>query len=143
MTQTPWSLDHEDEEINLAPLLDCIFILVFFFLVATTIRTDEARIQVNLPNAHVEAVAPTRDTIEIVNTEDGEIVIDGVTADQTELEPAIRRAIDEHPRDRVVVRGDARSRLQTFALVVAALSRLNVSDFDLLTEPAETQRSEP
>ena len=41
----------ESPEINLAPLIDVVFILLIFFMVTTTFKENESEIQINLPEA--------------------------------------------------------------------------------------------
>lgn len=43
--------------INLTPLLDVIFNLVFFFLLATTLRREEVYTKVSLPSSELQASA--------------------------------------------------------------------------------------
>jgi biopolymer transport protein ExbD len=50
--------------INLTSLLDAIFNLVFFFLLATTLRREEGQARVELPRSETAAVAEdVRDSI--------------------------------------------------------------------------------
>jgi biopolymer transport protein ExbD len=44
----------DDPEINLAPLIDAVFMLLIFFMVSTTFK-DDVRLEVKLPQAKGEA----------------------------------------------------------------------------------------
>lgn len=57
--------------INLTPLLDAVFILIFFFLVSTTMRRNEAQTEIKLPESK-DSAAP-------LNTEDLSITINADT----------------------------------------------------------------
>ena len=58
----------EQPDINLAPLIDVVFLLLIFFMVSTTFD-DDARLRLQLPRADGEPVAS--DELELV-----ELVID-------------------------------------------------------------------
>ena len=49
----------EPPEINLAPLIDVVFLLLIFFMVTTSFR-DEVGIKIRLPEASGEAAAETQ-----------------------------------------------------------------------------------
>lgn len=73
--------------VNLTPLLDAMFNLVFFFLLATTLRTEEVQTQVTLPqSARAPEVAPEIPTVSI--DQEGRIFFRGrqVVAEELELE---------------------------------------------------------
>ena len=40
-------------EVQLTPLIDCVFLLLIFFLVSSQLKKVEKRLEVDLPRAHV------------------------------------------------------------------------------------------
>jgi len=58
MTTGARSRNQELDPINLTPLLDCILNLIFFFLLATTIKENTRVMDVQLPQAGVSTQAP-------------------------------------------------------------------------------------
>ena len=42
--------EQDESEVNLTPMLDVIFNLLFFFILATTLRQDYLEIAVDLPS---------------------------------------------------------------------------------------------
>jgi len=48
----------EIEPLNLTPLLDVLFNLIFFFLLATTLKEERSVMEVQLPQAGVHSEAP-------------------------------------------------------------------------------------
>jgi biopolymer transport protein ExbD len=47
--------DDEPVDVQMSPLIDCVFLLLIFFLVATTLRTIEVEVPIELPQP---AIAP-------------------------------------------------------------------------------------
>lgn len=111
-----------DEGINLTPLLDIIFNLVFFFLLATTLRQQEAALNVELPVAS-DAAQQQQDEAEtiVVNiTRANVIIIDGRVLSREELAEHLRARAAEKPDLSIVVRGDGESDYQTMIHVMEA-----------------------
>jgi len=91
--------------INLTPLLDAIFNLVFFFLLATTLRREEVEARVQLPPAEsgLSRPAPMPElTVDAHET----IYLNGVTiADEEKLEAELAQLASEGVRE-IAIRGD-------------------------------------
>ena len=79
--------------INLTPLLDAIFNLVFFFLLATTLRREEVSAQVKLPSSQFGAPSD-HDAPSITLQQDGKIFYEGTEVDLEELEIQLRILAD-------------------------------------------------
>lgn len=48
--------DGDDINVDMGPLIDCVFLLLIFFLVSTTMKKPEQAIQVDLPDPAISAV---------------------------------------------------------------------------------------
>ena len=144
MNDSPLNRESEEEELSLTPLLDCIFILVFFFLVATTLRDEEPRLEVNLPQTPLptESAQP-REALEIVITADGEVRIGQEIIAEQDLPAAVAVAVDAHQGDPVLLVGDTEANFGAAVAVMSALSHAGVRDFDILTDPGSSQAPNP
>lgn len=73
--------------INLTPMLDAIFNLVFFFLLATTLRKDEFATEISLPESDTAVQAAGADQTITIDA-DGKIYFGGrsMVAEELELE---------------------------------------------------------
>ncbi len=90
--------------INMAPLLDAIFNLVFFFLLATTIRTEEYRTDIHLPPSGTATAR--RDEIPAIEVDkEGGIYFQGRKVVIEELELELIHLRDEGEAT-VMIRGD-------------------------------------
>jgi biopolymer transport protein ExbD len=127
----------EDEELNLTPLLDCIFNLVFFFLVATNLKQEQAQLEVQLPQAPIQTAQAPPESIVITIGASGEIVLNGETVARDQIETALTAATLARPGMPVEVLSDADAPMQSFVDVATALSRLHITFADLRTRPEE------
>jgi len=105
--------------IELTPMIDCVFLLLIFFLVATTFHQSEREMQIALPEA--EAGAPISLSLrEIVINVDasGALIVGGRETTPEELREIVEQAVSANPEQKVTVRGD---RTTPYANVVRAL----------------------
>ena len=93
--------------IEMTPMIDIVFLLLIFFLVATTFREEEREMQVALPFASSSAPISTMLKEFIVNVmEDGTIIVGGRPIEKAELRTMVREAVAANPEQKVTVRGD-------------------------------------
>ena len=73
--------DSNETWIDISPLIDCVFILLIFFIVTTTF-VDETGVEVDKPQA-ASSVQLEKTSILIALTAKGEVVVDEKAADTT------------------------------------------------------------
>ena len=109
----------EDVVIEMTPMIDMVFLLLIFFLVATTFHQTEREIKIALPIA--TSGGPISATLRelIVNVDvAGQIIVAGRTIEPDELRGRIETALANNREQKVTVRGD---RATTYANVVRVL----------------------
>ena len=94
--------------INVTPLIDVMFLLLIFFMVSSTFKSEYA-IDVTLPEA-ATATAEETDTHEITISESGDFYLDGVIRGVEELRADLVRLKREEPLSNLVVRTDEAAR---------------------------------
>ena len=94
-------------ELNIAPLIDMVFILLIFFLVTTSF-VRETGIDVNRPTAST-AVDQSKATILIGIDETNRVFIDHREVDIRAVRANVERALAENPEGAVVVVADRES----------------------------------
>jgi biopolymer transport protein ExbD len=94
-------------ELNIAPLIDMVFILLIFFLVTTSF-VKETGIDVNRPTAST-AVSKSKATILIGIDAVNRIYIDHREVDVRAVRANVERALAENPEGAVVVVADQAS----------------------------------
>lgn len=94
-------------ELNMAPLIDMVFILLIFFLVTTSF-VKETGIEVSTPTA-ATAVTHEKATILIGIDEQNHIYIENREVDVRAVRANVERALAENPEGSVVVVADKAS----------------------------------
>jgi biopolymer transport protein ExbD len=97
----------EPEAIQMAPLIDIVFLILVFFMATTVYGALEAQVDIALPTAD-SAVESERTQGEIyINLKaDGSIVVNERTMDLPELQEVLDRVAKHFPGSSVIVRGD-------------------------------------
>jgi biopolymer transport protein ExbD len=125
----------EGDELNLVPLIDVVFILLVFFLVATSFQRVQRELQVELPRAKsAPAVAIDVHPILVTVDREGVITMGGKKVSQEELPNILRQAAKEAQNPRVFVRGDAKTYHQNIVSVLNACQEAGITDVSLATE---------
>lgn len=105
--------------IELAPIIDMVFLLLIFFLVATTFHQTEREMQIALPTASAAGPISTALREIVINvTAEGEIIVNGRKMQPDDLRSVITTAVETNPDQKVTVRGD---RNATYASIALAL----------------------
>ena len=105
--------------LELTPLIDMVFLLLIFFLVATTFRQEEREMQIALPFAGSSAPISTMLRELIVNVDaEGTVIVAGRRLDDADLESLVSEAVAGNPDQKLTVRGD---RATAYAHVVRVL----------------------
>ena len=101
-------VDEEENEINLTPMLDVVFIMLIFFIVtASFIR--EAGIDVNRPDAPMTESKPEDANILVLINANDEIWIDRRLIDPRAVRANIERLHAENPDGSVVIQANKKS----------------------------------
>jgi biopolymer transport protein ExbD len=114
--------DEEDNEINLTPMLDVVFIMLIFFIVTASF-VKESGIDVNRPDAPTSIVPPEEANILIVISANNEILIDRRSIDPRAIRANIERLHAENPSGSVVIQPSPKSANKMLIAVMDA-SRL-------------------
>ncbi len=101
-------------DINLSPMIDCIFILLIFFIV-TTVFVDESGIEVNKPQA-ASAQALDKNSILIAISADDRVYYGGEEIGISGVRPRIQRILTIEESS-VIIQSDSASSHGTFARV--------------------------
>jgi biopolymer transport protein ExbD len=103
-------------DINMAPLIDMIFILLIFFIVTASFVRD-AGVEVDRPGAET-AQPGERPTLQVGVTEDGSIYVEGETVDIRSIRPRVAAFLAASPEGGVLVVADRDSRTESVIRVI-------------------------
>jgi len=125
----PSPQDEGHTPINLMPLIDMVFLLLIFFLVATSFAQEERDQRVKLPitSSPKPLSAPPRQVI--IN-----ILVDGTTKvgarvyDRDQLTNLLARVARNEPDRMVLIRADERSLHKYFAGVASLCKKVGINE---------------
>ena len=93
--------------IDLTPIIDMVFLLLIFFLVATTFNQTEREMKIALPTASSGAPVSALLREMVINVDaEGRIIVSGRTVEPDLLRTLIVDAVKQNPEQKVTVRGD-------------------------------------
>ncbi len=100
--------DEEENEINLTPMLDVVFIMLIFFIVTASF-IKEVGLDVNRPDAPTSESTPEESNILIVIDANDDIFIDRRLIDPRAVRANIERLHSENPDGSVVIQANKKS----------------------------------
>jgi len=137
--------DHENAVIDLAPLIDVVFILLIFFMVSTTFMR-ESELEVTLPEASGQPSETKPDTIIITVDERGRYAVDGkvLINNQTDtLQRALQREIKKHENPNLLIQADGAAQHEAVVIVMDVAQQLGLYRIGIATRvEEETQTTE-
>ena len=123
------TLQEEEAEINLTPMLDVVFIMLIFFIV-TAVFVREPGIQVNRPEA-VTAMIPNSGSIFIAVNAANEFWIDQRSVDLAGLGPVIERLRAQNPEGGVVIQADNEAQNEFVLAAMDAAKEAGITEVTL------------
>jgi len=124
--------DSEPAEINLAPMIDILFILLIFFLVTTSF-VRESGIQVERPSA-ASARPAEASSIMLAIRADGEIWLDRQAVDLRRLKQALARLHALTPDAPVVIQADRKADVGLLVQVMDQVRLAGIHDIAIAAE---------
>ena len=106
----------EENEIDMTPMLDVVFIMLIFFIVTSTF-VKEAGVDVSRPEADT-AVVTESNSIQIGITSANQIFMDKRQIDKRAVRANVERGLAENPGAAVIIVADADSKTETLIEVM-------------------------
>ena len=128
--QEDFTQDDEENEINLTPMLDVVFIMLIFFIVTASF-IKEAGLDVNRPDAPVTETQPEDANILVAISANDEILIDNRLIDPRAVRANIERLHAENPNGSVVIQANKRSTNKMLVTVMDAARQAGVYNISM------------
>jgi biopolymer transport protein ExbD len=125
--------------IEIVPLIDCMFLLLVFFVYSMMTLTQPRAIPVNLPTATTAQVVQ-EEFLSISITDADEIYVDKEKVSLETLAARVEAARSDDPSLRVFINGDTDARHGIVVNVLDILRTLSVEHVAIQTAPAEIDR---
>ena len=122
----------DEDEVNLTPMLDVVFILLIFFIVTASF-VKESGIDIDRPAA-ATAVRKERGNILVAITPTGQIWIDRRQVDVRAVRANIERLHAENPQGAVVIQADRESKNGLLVEVMDAAKLAGVENVSIAAE---------
>ena len=126
----------QSPSIEITPVIDMVFLLLIFFLVATTYQQSEREMQIALPEA--ESAGPISAVLReiVINvSSDGSLVVGGAETSLDGLRAIVAEAVERNPEQKVSVRGDRDASYGVIARVLDVCKASGVGEPFLDTVP--------
>jgi biopolymer transport protein ExbD len=121
--------------IIIVSLVDILVILLIFFVVSTTFRTEQPEVQINLPESKTAVNAPSELEHAMVTVDQGdEIKLDGRAIGIDELEGAVRD-LSATRKSSLALQADRKASFGTIIKVMDALKLAGVKNLPAFTQP--------
>jgi biopolymer transport protein ExbD len=122
----------EPPQLNLTPMIDVLFLLIIFFMVATTFGDLERNLELQVPEVAEagEAAQPAKPLVINVFA-DGTLDLDTQPVTLEELTARLVEARERLGQPAVVIRGDAECAFQTVASALAACKSAKISELGI------------
>jgi biopolymer transport protein ExbD len=120
---------------NLTPMIDMVFLLLIFFLVASRFAQEDRELDVVLPSASEARPLTARPQEVFVNVDQqGRYFLDGRIVSAQEVEQFLIRAARNNPLSQaVVIRADKRVVFDAVVVVMNLCNKAGIRDYSVTT----------
>jgi Biopolymer transport protein len=127
--------DDEDVALSMSPLIDCVFLLLIFFLVTTMLKKDLKEVEhLNLPISRSSLEVPPDDTVLAIAIDaDAIVYFEGEEVTITQLLDELRVIEQEDSERRIRLDTDENTPFYRFVEVLDALSFRNLRNVGVRT----------
>ncbi len=105
--------------VDMTPMIDMVFLLLIFFLVATTFHQSEREMQIALPfSGSSEPISKMLEELVINVDQRGKIIVSGRPMDQEALATLVSQAVERNAEQKVTIRGDRKAAYSSIVTVL-------------------------
>ncbi len=127
--------------LQLAPMIDILFLLLIFFIITWNFSRRETEIEISVPAAD-EGKSDQRHTVGeiVVNVrKNGEIVVEGDQLTEAQLLQKLQLIAQVHPDQAVILRGDEKSEYQKVMNVLNTCQKAGIWNVAFATRAPEPE----
>ena len=121
--------DSDEQQVDLTPMLDVVFIMLIFFIVTTSF-IKETGIDINRPSA-ATAEKKSKGNILIAITQSGDIWLDKRQIDIRAVRANILRLKAKFPQSSVIIQSDTESKTGTLVRVMDQIRLAGVQNISI------------
>jgi biopolymer transport protein ExbD len=132
----------EDVQIQIVPLIDVIFCILTFFILAALQLTRQQGINLELPRAETSTVQ-MRENLVVTIDGSGQTYVDKQLVDRAQLYQFIKASYDQDPRKLLVLRAAQTALYNDVIQVLDIMRAIGGSQVALATDPAPAPNASP
>jgi biopolymer transport protein ExbD len=125
----------DEEEPDLTPLIDCVFLLLIFFMV-TTVFLHTKGLEVDMP-AQSDAVEEQKKDINVLLDQDGKIEIKGEQVAPAALAQRLVQAMEDANNKNIIIQADGECPQKYVVFVVDKAKEIGVEGIAFARESEE------
>lgn len=130
----------EPETVQMAPLIDIVFLTLVFFMVTTVYASIESEMDIVLPTADEgQQSERTQGEIFINLKADGKIVLNQREMDLPELQEVLMRVAEYYPGGAIIIRGDRDAVLGRAIAILDCCRKADISNVSFAALPPGQQ----
>ncbi len=131
--------DDRDEVMNLTPMVDMVFLLLVFFLAATTFAREEVELDLRLPEAKSGQEGSGDKQLVVNLMADGRLSVAGREVTLEALRQKLEAAGQRNHEQAVLIRGDQAAHFGVGLQVLDACRLAKIKKVDFAALPAQRQ----
>lgn len=136
---------HDDNnpgpKLNMTSLIDVVFLLLIFFMVTTTFE-KQAKLKIELPEAHKEVTNQTKQQIIISISDKGNIYVNNnelLNSQYNSIANSLKRLVKEGEKPAVTIRADANAAHKHVVTAMDVLADLEFKSVSIATTPSKNK----
>ena len=122
----------EDGEPDMTPLIDCVFLLLIFFMV-TTVFLQTKGLEVDMP-ADSQAEEEKKNDINVAIDQYGKIQIGGQDVVREALKDKLKQAVEEANNDNIIIQADGECAQKDVVYVVDSARQVGIEGIAFVQE---------
>jgi len=122
----------EDGEPDMTPLIDCVFLLLIFFMV-TTVFLQTKGLEVDMP-ADSQAEEEKKKDINVAIDQYGKIQIGGQDVAREALKDKLKQAVEEANNDNIIIQADGECAQKDVVYVVDSARQVGIEGIAFVQE---------
>ena len=130
--------DGDEYALNLTSMTDIVFLMLVFFMLATTFVDPEKALGIELPGAASASDAPAEELVLNV-LEDGTYVVGGASLDAEGLRARLEERARQGTDTPVTIRGHRLARHEAIVTAMDACQELGLTNLSVGTTPRERE----
>ncbi len=123
--------------IEIVPMIDTVFFLLVYFMLASLTMTHLNAQRVSLPVSGTAAGRPSADVV-VTIAKDGRCYVDQAPVTEAQIAPLLNRRLQDEPKLTVVLNCDKDQSIARFARVFDLVKQSNAASVMVATTPSGT-----